>query len=206
MTDEDLLAESTKVVRVLMFASVLVLGAIALGGLVTWTPPVHPIVTPGARPVKAHDGGWVPLTAVPAPTMSLSAVRCDAWESRTRTVCPDDATLSVGLWPGLAQTPRTLYVAFSSGSLGGPVTNVEYEPRSRTLTIHGCAGRPLLVVRFGSPREGTELQASLGLLVVSTDGIPTGKMTVVGDGWIERLTGDEQRGSATLGTVEIASG
>ena len=47
MHDEDLLDASTMVMRVFIVASAVLLGAIALIGLVTWTPPVHPIFTPG---------------------------------------------------------------------------------------------------------------------------------------------------------------
>src|SRR5205823_4349546 len=98
-------------------------------------------------------------------------LRCDLWQSRTSTVCPDVATLAQRMWPALAQMPRTLYVALSSG----PASNVEYEPRSRTLIIHSCGARPLLLIRLAPQREGAELQRSLGLLAVSTDGIPAGE-------------------------------
>ena len=103
------------------------------------------------------------------------------------------------MWPALAQMLRTLYVALSSG----PASNVEYEPRSRTLIIHSCDARPLLLIRLAPQREGTELQRSLGLLAVSTDGIPAGELNVATDWWIERLTGDQQNGITVLGTVEI---
>ncbi len=204
MVDEGLLDGSATVMRVFIVASAVLLGAIALIGLVTWSPPVHPISTPGTRPVKAHEaGGFGPWTDVPAPTMSLSALRCDIWHSRTRTVCPDDATLAQRMWPALAQTPQTIYVSRSSDSLAGPLSNVEYESRTRTLIIHSCGSRPLLLITLAPQREGTRMQPSLDLLAVSTDGIPAGKLNVAADWWIERLTGDEQNGITVLGTVEI---
>jgi len=54
MVEEDLLDESVSVMRVFIVASAILLGAIALIGLVTWSPPVHPISTPGLQPVKSH--------------------------------------------------------------------------------------------------------------------------------------------------------
>ena len=204
MVDEDLLVESTTVMRVLIGASAVLLGAIALIGLVTWSPPVHPIVTPGTQPVKARGaGGYLWWTSVPAPTMSLSALRCDVWNHRTGRACPDDATLAQSMWPALAQMPHTLYVALSSDSPAGPVSNVEYESRTRTLIIHSCGSRPLLLISLAPQREGTRMQPSLDLLAVSTDGIPAGELNAATDWWIERLTGDQQNGITVLGTVEI---
>jgi len=204
MHDEDLLDESTMVMRVFIVASAVVLGVIVLVGLLTWSPPVHPVSTPGTRPVRAHDaGGYLWWTAVPAPTMSLSALRCDVWNHRTGRVCPDDATLAESMWPALAQTPQTIYVTRSNDSLAGPLSNVEYESRTRTLIIHSCGSRPLLLIRLAPQREGIRMQPSLDLLAVSTDGIPAGELSVAADSWIESLTGDVQDGIAVLGTVEI---
>jgi hypothetical protein len=190
-------------------AVVVTLGATGLLGITTWIPPAHPIHTRGAMAVEAHIVyGSVPWRGrVPAPSTSLDQVRCQAWPSSPSQPCPDAATLSQRLWPGLVQGPTTLYVAMVSAGLvsGGTAGfNVEQNPSERTLTIHSYASRALFVPSL-PPRmtEGTEVAPTLDLLVVSTAGIPAGAVTVWQDGWIERLTGDERDGEMKLGAVAI---
>jgi hypothetical protein len=190
-------------------AVVVTLGAIGLLDIAAWIPPAHPIHTPGAMAVEAHIVyGSVPWRGrVPAPYTSLDQVRCQAWPSSPSQPCPDAATLSQRLWPGLVQAPTTLYVAMVSAGLvsGGTAGfNVEQNPSERTLTIHSYASRALFVPSLPQPMtEGTEVAPTLDLLVVSTAGIPAGAVIVWQDGWIERLTGDERDGEMKLGAVAI---
>jgi len=185
--------------------------AIVLAALAFWTPSVHAVSTPGARALPAHFAAasvHAPLAPMPAPTTSLREMRCGAWQALFRQPCPDDATLAQRVWPGVEQAPATLYVALSgySQSALGPVTsNVEYQPSSRTVTIHFCESRPLAFIpHHVDDTVGTQVAPAMGLLLVSLDGISSGPLSVVEDFWIERINGDESQGGSTLGTVTIA--
>src|SRR5256885_5377502 len=61
-----------------------------------------------------------------------------------------------------SQMPHTLYVALSSGQ----VSNVEYESRTRTLIIHLCDARPLLLIRLAprSEEHTSKLQSPCNLV------------------------------------------
>src|SRR5438046_1725755 len=104
-----------KLIAFVTAAAVMVI-AIALLGVMTWTPAPHPIRTPGAKAVPAHFApGSVQLRYfVPRPTTSLDQVRCEAWKTLSSQPC-DAARLAQQLWPDLAQTPKTLYVALWNG-------------------------------------------------------------------------------------------
>jgi hypothetical protein len=187
----------------------LVLGSLVAG---SWTPPVRAISTPGATPVKAESApSWVSGAGflAPPPTTSLREVRCKVWRARSGTTCPDDSVLAPQLWPGLSQANHTLYVAMWSGLFrltdSPPSLNVDYQPSSRTVTIHRSVSLPLLVWRSSNDqRDHAALAATLNLLVVHVGGVPAGVVTVVTDDWVERITGDERGGEATLGTVELS--
>ena len=189
-------------------AAALVPVAIALIVVVTWTPATHPIRTPGAKAVPAHFApGSVELRdLVPRPTTSLDQVRCEAWKTLSSQPC-DAARLAQQMWPGLSQNPKTLYVALSNGmpaSASAEGTNVEYDPASQTLTIHTFWAQPLFVPRTRDDTSGAALRAAIVLLLVETNGIPAGDITVYQDGWLERLTGDVSAGESNLGTVAVS--
>src|SRR5260370_4566473 len=92
--------------------------AIALGGLligVSWTPTPHPIRTAGATAITNfqvvdRNASSFYVSVAPPPSMSLAELRCAVWRARSAT-CPDPTTLAQRLWPNLAQSPETLYLA-----------------------------------------------------------------------------------------------
>ena len=183
---------------------------IALAAVVTYVPPVHAIHAEGARGVTAHPGGSVrPFSGrVPAPTTSLTDLRCIVWYELRRESCHDSSAAPERLWPNLDQTPNTLYVPSLSDNAWPPGDgpsgfNVEYQPSIRKLTIHQYVTEPLIVWRHPES-TGAGLAPGLDLLVVSTNGISSGVVTVEVDSWIERLTGDEPSGNGTLGTAEVS--
>ena|SRR5690242_5823320 len=184
--------------------------ALVLAALAFWTPSVHTVSTPGARALHAHfaaDSLQSPSGPMPAPTTSLSEIRCGAWQARSRQPCPDEATLAQRVWPGVDQAPATLYVAlsgYSQWALGPVTSNVEYQPSSRTVTIHFCESRPLAFIpHHVDDTVGTQVAPAINLLIVSLDGISSGPLNVVEDYWIERINGDENQGASTLGTLTI---
>lgn len=182
--------------------------AIALAALAFWTPSVHAVTTPGAQALQAQFAAGLRGRSgpAPAPTMSLSEMRCGAWQAGWRQPCPDDATLAQRLWPGVEQAPATLYVAIWGYSLWalGPVTsNVEYQPSERAVTIHFCESRPLAFVAHNDSSVGAQVAPAMNLLIVRLDGIPPGPLRVVADHWIERINGDEHQGGSILGTVSV---
>lgn len=125
---------------------------------------------------------------------SLDDVRCELWRTgpATTSSCPDSATLASRYFGDLKQTPKTLYVPWRGCMAFGVLTgfNAEYLPGSRTLVLHCYRAEPLLslpqrVVMGAAPR------APQSLLLVSTDSIPAGNLTIVVDYRVERLKGDE---------------
>jgi hypothetical protein len=190
----------------IVLALVFPLVAIASWIVVTWTPPVHAVHTAGATSVKAYfAAGWVPAEGVtPRPTTSLAQLRCELW--RGSPPCPDAAHLAQRMWPNLSQTPKTLYVPMWGG--GVPSSNpsgwnVEYDPGGRTLMIHSYESQPLLVLRRADETPGAAMQPFISLLVVATDAMTPGSITVVEDTRSEHLLGDRSTGSYVLGMVTI---
>lgn len=197
--------------EVVAFGLVILIPVAVIAAVViaTWTPPVHPVHTSGASELKANvAGGYRPLRGlVPKPTTSLEAIRCAAWGPRPSQPCPDATTLDQQMWPNLTQTPNTLYVATSTRS-GLPYSStygfdVEYVPVSRSVAIHAYVSQPLFVWHYAPQIAGVEMAPSIDLLVIRTESIPTGTITVTHDERIERLNGDEVIDQETLGTVSL---
>jgi hypothetical protein len=191
----------------IVLALVLPLAAIAGWIVVTWTPPVHAVHTAGATSVKGYfAAGWVPAEGVtPKPTTSLAQLRCELW--RGSPPCPDAAHLAQRMWPSLSQTPKTLYVPMRGGGVSSSNpsgSNIEYDPSGRTLMIHNYESQPLLVIQRADQTPGAALRPTISLLVVATDAMTPGSITVVEDIRIEHVLGDQSTGSYVLGTVTIS--
>jgi hypothetical protein len=162
-----------------------------------FTPPPHDVHTPGGTPVQAQfvsDTSIVFSTRPMHASQSLDAVRCELWRigPAPTSSCPDSATLASRYFGGLKQTPKTLYVPWRGCIAFGVLTgfNAEYLPGSRTLVLHCYTAEPLLSL----PRRvmmGVAPQAPQSLLLVSSDSIPAGNLTIVVDYRVERLMGDE---------------
>ena len=191
---------------ILIVVPALLIALVAVG---YWTPPAHGVQTVGATPLSWRSVGadfrWA--GAPPPPTTDLGDLRCTAWRTALRQPCPDDITLARRLWSGLAGAPHRLYVPYVGGGYGLPWpsgSNLEYLSTKRTVVIHDYESRPLL---FGPSHPdqsvGTAPYATLSVRVIDITGIPPGRLKVVEDSWIERITGDEANGAQALGSVEI---
>ncbi len=138
------------------------------------------------------------------PSQSLAEIRCQVFQRNGRQTCPDDTVLALNLWPRLKQTPKTLYVGLPSSC--DPYTwvtgfNVEYFRSNRTLVFHCHVAAPWISIPTSA--RGMMTIISTDLVLVSTDAIPGGRLTVVQDDRIEHLIGDQTTETA-LGTVTIS--
>ena len=180
-------------------------------------------VAPPAHDVHSLNGVAIKVQVVPSitrfdfvpitPSQSLADIRCQLWHADFRNVhradaCPDAATLALSYWSQLTQSPATLYVGWlpcgsysSVGEYGGAgAFNVEYVGSSRKMIIHCYFARPW-VWRPGPP--GTYAIAPLMLLLVPTNAIPPGTLSMVQDDRLEHLFGD-QSSESTLSTATIS--
>lgn len=162
-----------------------------------YTPPAHEIHTPGAVALDSRLVGSNPPVFV-YPTMhasqSLDDVRCQLWRTRqpAQSACPDGATLAAIYFPGLTQGPMTLYIPLegcASQGGGSDGFNVEYVPSTHTVVIHCYAARPLISAQTHLP--GVEAVPPLALLLVPTQSIPAGDVTIDVDARVEHLLGDD---------------
>ena len=186
-------------------SAVLILLVIAL----IWKPDGHDVHTPGAVAVSgAHLFNELIPTYVFAnvrPSMSLADVRCQAWQVARKSVCPDAATISSALWPELKQSPNTLYVGLSTDCVVyNPVygVNVEYLAVNRRLTIHCYSTSAWISMPVGSPGIGPSGPWTR-LLLVPTNAIEPGPLTVIRDDRIEHLLGDDST-EVALGTLTVS--
>jgi hypothetical protein len=173
-----------------------------IGALVV-TPQAHEIHTPGATPVQAQSvdsSQFVPWYASIPPSESLDTIRCDIWRTSgqhsSASPC-DNTALAKAYFPNLAQNPATLYVPWTPCA----GFNVEFRAPSRTLVIHCYFAAPWIST---APRlMGVEARPLLGLLLIPTQSIPAGNLTVVEDFRTEHFLHDDFYESE-LGTATIA--
>jgi hypothetical protein len=175
---------------------VLVIGAFV-------TPQAHEIHTTGATPVQAQNVDSSPFVAGYAsipPSQSLDTIRCDIWRTRGQysSASPCDSTaLAKAYFPNLTQNPATLYVPWTPCA----GFNVEFGAPSRTVVIHCYSAAPWIST---TPRlMGVEAQPRLGLLLIPTQSIPPGNVTVVQDFRVEHFLHDDIYESQ-LGIASIA--
>jgi hypothetical protein len=162
---------------------VLVIGAFV-------TPQAHEIHTAGATPLQARnvDSNLFVVYASIPPSQSLDSIRCEIWRTRGQysSASPCNSTaLATAYFPDLTQNPATLYVPWT------PCTdfNVEFDSSSRTLVIHCFSAEPWIST---APRfAGVEAQPRLALLLIPTQSIPRGNVTVVQDLRTERFLHDD---------------
>ena len=175
---------------------------VAMGALLSWTPPAHEVHTVGGiamTDVRVGSGGDPYHQCVfgpSAPSTSLDDLRCGAWRQRAPyKPCPDGSTLRQTMWPAITQATKTLYIATVSGT----TFNVEFLPSNRTLVVHCYFARAWLVSR-GPPGIGGAPMWMV--LVVPTDLIGPGVVSVVRDDRVEHWLGDDVT-ETVLGRVEI---
>jgi hypothetical protein len=189
----------------LAISAVLILLVIAL----IWKPDGHDVRTPGAVAVSgAHLLNDLIPTYVFAnvrPSMSLADVRCQAWLAARKGACPDAATISLALWPDLKQSPNTLYVGLSPGCVVyDPVygLNVEYLAVSHRLTIHCYSTSAWIAPPVRSCGNCPPGPVTI-ILLVPTNAIEPGPLTVIRDDRVEHLLGDDST-EVALGTLTVS--
>ncbi len=173
---------------------------VVLAVLVTipfYTPPAHQIHTPGATALSAQVvESSPPIYAYQTmhASQSLDDVRCQLWRTRQgpQAACPDKATLASTYFPGLTQSPMTLYlpVTFCTSRGGGSDGfNLEFLPSNRTLVIHCYTAKSLIWLQHGPP--GVNAAPPLALLLVPTQSIPAGDIAIDLDFRTEHVLGDD---------------
>lgn len=137
----------------------------------------------------------------------MADVRCQAWKVTENTVCPDATNLSIAFWPELKTSTKTLYIGISTDCFHYTYTdgfNVEYLAANRRLTIHCYSTAPFLPwFTSGSCRDDCASWPLTTLVVVPTDAISPGPLTVIRDDRIEYFMGD-QSAEVSLGTLTVS--
>jgi len=168
-------------------------------------PSLHDIHSPNGIPVQAHQvitegqQAFFPIH----PSQSLADIRCQVWLQLHRYPCPDEASMSRQLWPGLEQAPNALYVGLlpSCNLNSNPNTlNVEYLDLKKQLVFHCHAAAPWIQLPTCCP--GVRATISTPLMLVSAESIPPGGVDVVEEDRVEHWIGDEIY-EARLGTVLV---
>jgi hypothetical protein len=191
--------------RLTIAVLVLVLTGVVFG--VTRTPSPHQVRTPGAIGITSWRtilfGGPVFYGPPPAPSESLAELRCRVSQHHQPLPCPDPARLAQQMWPEATQDPKTLYVALPwTCDVSVSNFNIEYIDSSRTLIAH-CYSVSAWYVPPAPRTMGAEAQPVLILVLVGTDAIPSGPLTVVLDDRVEYLLGDDSN-QLVLGRVTIS--
>jgi hypothetical protein len=170
---------------------------IAVGQLLVFAqlfvaPQAHEVHTPNAIPIRVQTAASHTDALITTTSESIADLRCQIWHAGGWTLsgfrpntgpCPDDATLAAAYWPQFSQSPKTLYLAWTRCF----VFNVEYIAFNHTLIIH-CytAGTVIPPVRLA----GVVAQSFLSLLLVPTDAISPGSVSIIEDDRVEHFIGD----------------
>jgi hypothetical protein len=181
---------------------------VAAGAVAFYAPSPHEVHTPGGRAVNAQlvvSDKTVYAGQPIQPSEYLDDVRCEFWRQRRNPPlnCPDSASLASLYFPELRQSPKTLYLPWGGcpgGSNGRDGSNVEYLPASRTLVIHCYTAESLMTLHWAMP--GVRAMQAQSLLLIPTDSLSAGVVTIVEEDRIEHLTRDwsteVQLGTATI--------
>ena len=179
---------------------------LALANAIAGAPPEHAITTAGATPIDYQVGygagfanGRV-VAGLAASSTSLDDFRCAAWRASGREQsCPTATELAKTLWPGVRQTPGTIYVGIYSSSCYPSAGHLNVEYYAGRLVLHCHVAAPW--VKFERHLGGGP-PPSIELVMIPTAGIPHGTLTVVLDDRVERWLNDQVT-TSLLGTVAI---
>jgi hypothetical protein len=167
-------------------------------------PAPHEVHTPGsavvnARLVEIPDRR--PFVDRPQPNESIDAIRCEVWHARQSptSTCPVGEVLAAEYFPALTQTPKTLYIPWDRCRANG--FNLEYQSSRRSLVIHCYTAQPWVNYELHLP--GVVAERALAVLVVSTESLPPGDITIVEEDRIEHPLRD-QSSEFQLATATIS--
>jgi hypothetical protein len=154
------------------------------------SPQPHEIHTPNAIPITVRTAPSQTQASITTASESLANLRCQIWHTGRFTgqppntgPCPDDATLALAYWPQFSQSPQTLYLAWTRCF----VFNVEYIASNRTVVIH-CFTAGTLIPTLTLP--GVVAQRFLDLLLVPTEAMSPGSLSIIEDDRVEHFIGD----------------
>ncbi len=169
-------------------------------------PPAHEVHSPGGTPAKVtfFESNSTVAWVQSQPSQSLADMQCRLITGATKC----DARTLAAFFPNLVQTPQTLYLTWPhcvGGWGGGEVItwqgySIDYVPSTRRLVIHCYFAAPW--VRGHLP-EGVRTTGALSLLLIPTDAIPSGILSIVQEDRIEHLFGDQVT-DFTIATATIS--
>ena len=156
-------------------------------------PQAHDIHSPNGIPIRVRTAASRGPVLIITASESIADLRCQVWHAGEVTdqgfrphagPCPDDATLAAAYWPQFSQSPKTLYLTWKRCF----VFNVEYIASNRTLNIHCYAAGTFIPPAPQHP--GTAALSSRDLLLVPTDAMSPGSLSIIEDDRVERFIGD----------------
>jgi hypothetical protein len=156
------------------------------------SPQAHDVHSPNAIPIRVQTAASRTDALITTASESIADLRCQIWHAGGNNgqgyrpnagPCPDDATLALAYWPQFSQSPKTLYLAWTRCF----VFNVEYIAFNRTLIIH-CYTAGTLIPDIRLPGLGPP--AFLDLLLVPTDAMSPGSLSIIEDDRVEHFIGD----------------
>lgn len=187
------------------FAVVIAVAQVLVLAQLFVSPQPHEVHTPNAIPIRVRTATSQIDAFITSASESIADLRCEVWHSGAWTnagyrpntgPCPDDATLALTYWPQLSQSPKTLYLAWTRCS----VFNVEYFAFNRTLVIH-CFTAGTLIPTVTLP--GVVAQRFLDLVLVPTEAMSPGSLSVIEDDRVEHFIGDYSN-EVVLATATIS--
>jgi hypothetical protein len=172
------------------------------------SPEAHEIHSPNAIPIRVRTAESIGPVLIITASESIADLRCQVWHAGEVTdqgfrphagPCPDDATLAASYWPQFSQSPKTLYLTWMRCF----IFNVEYIASNRTLIIHCYTAGTVIPTSLQHP--GAAALATRDLLVVPTDAISRGSLSIIEDDRVERFIGDYST-AVPLATATISGG
>lgn len=161
-----------------------------------YTPPAHEVHTPGGKALQAQgvvsEASEMIIDPRIRPSQSLDTVRCEIWRVHQlpTSTCPNSAALARRYFPRITQSVNKLYLPWR----GCPATgrdsegeNVEYLPASRTLAIH-CYSAESFISMWRPNLRVAQLPPIL--LLVPTESLSVGNISIVEEDRVEHLWGD----------------
>ncbi len=200
-----------RLVAVTVLTDIVALVLLAIAATVAGIPPERDVLPVNTTPLvvqvvlPAQGSPASRLVAPIAPTTSLAAVLCAAWQESNAGACPATSAVAQAYWPELTEQPQTIYVGllWPDCVASAPHFNVEFfgNVESAVVTLH-CHSTGAW---FGGPSQrgsNTEAAPILQLVIVPTAPIGGRQVWVYREDRVERWLEDDAR-TTLLGVVTI---
>jgi hypothetical protein len=198
-------------VAIAVLADIVVIVVLAITATVAGAPPEHDVIPVNTTPLAVQvvlpplGSPASRLSAAIAPTTSLGAARCAAWQESNAGACPDTSALAQMYWPELTEQPQTIYVGllWPDCIASAPHFNVEFSGNveSANVILH-CHSTQAW---FGGPSylgRNSVGAPVLQLVMVPTAPIEGRQLWVYREDRVERWLEDDVR-TTLLGVVAI---